>query len=273
MNIMTITTRFGMKFQKTGCIRSECLAGGRRALVAENGQVQAHEISLTKYLWFPINREGWPFIGLFAVGALLLGQLWTPLGWLGFILTCWCAWFFRDPDRVTPVRDGLVISPADGVVQMIGMTTPPPELEMGDEPRMRISVFMSVFSVHINRAPVDGTVVKTAYQPGKFLDASLDKASADNERMSIRMARPDGREIAFVQIAGLVARRIKCDLKDGQEVKAGNRFGLIRFGSRVDVYLPAGIEPLVSLGQSTIAGETVLADLASAEPARLGEVR
>ena len=235
--------------------------------------MQAHEISLTKYLWFPINREGWPFVALFAVVALLLGQLWAPLGWLGFVLTCWCCWFFRDPDRVTPVRDGLVISPADGVVQMVGMTAPPPELEMGIEPRMRVSVFMSVFSVHINRVPVDGKVVKTAYQPGKFLDASLDKASSDNERMSVRMVRTDGREVAFVQIAGLVARRIKCDLKDGQEVRAGQRFGLIRFGSRVDVYFPAGVEPLVALGQSIIAGETVLADLDSSEAARSGEIR
>ncbi|MDO8605369.1 MAG: phosphatidylserine decarboxylase [Phaeospirillum sp.] len=235
--------------------------------------MQAHEISLTKYLWFPINREGWPFVALFAVAALLLGQLWVPLGWLGFVLTCWCAWFFRDPDRVTPVRDGLVISPADGVVQLLGMAPPPKELEMGDEPRMRISVFMSVFSVHINRVPVDGKVIKTAYQPGKFLDASLDKASSDNERMSVRMLRADGRELAFVQIAGLVARRIKCDLADGQEVRAGQRFGLIRFGSRVDVYLPDGVAPLVALGQSIIAGETVLADLDSAEAARPGEVR
>ncbi|MBI3444974.1 MAG: phosphatidylserine decarboxylase [Magnetospirillum sp.] len=230
-------------------------------------------MSLTKYLWFPINREGWPFVALFAVGALLLGQIWAPLGWLGALLTCWCAWFFRDPDRVTPKRDGLVISPADGVVQMVGMVAPPPELEMGDEERMRISVFMSVFSVHINRCPVDGKVAKTAYRPGKFLDASLDKASADNERMSVRLQREDGRDIAFVQIAGLVARRIKCDLKDGQSVRAGQRFGLIRFGSRVDVYLPAGVAPMVALGQSIIAGETVLADLDSAEAAREGEIR
>ncbi|CAA7612983.1 phosphatidylserine decarboxylase [Magnetospirillum sp. SS-4] len=235
--------------------------------------MQAHEISLTKYLWFPVNREGWPFVALFAVAALLLGQLWEPLGWLGAILTCWCAWFFRDPDRVTPVRDGLVISPADGVVQLLGMAPPPPELDMGEAPLMRVSVFMSVFSVHINRVPVDGKVVRTAYQPGKFLDASLDKASSDNERMSVRLALADGRDVAFVQIAGLVARRIKCDLKDGQEVRAGQRFGLIRFGSRVDVYLPEGVQPLVALGQSIIAGETVLADLASAEGPRQGEVR
>jgi phosphatidylserine decarboxylase len=235
--------------------------------------VQAQEISLAKYLWLPINREGWPFIALFAVIALLLGQLWAPLGWIGAILTCWCAYFFRDPDRVTPVRPGLVISPADGVVQMVGMAVPPAELGMGPEPRMRVSVFMSVFDVHVNRAPVDGTVLKIAYKPGKFLNASLDKASEDNERMAVRLSTPDGREVAFVQIAGLVARRIKCDLSEAQALRTGERFGLIRFGSRVDVYLPDGVAPLAACGQRTIAGETVLADLDGTEPARQGEVR
>jgi phosphatidylserine decarboxylase len=235
--------------------------------------VQAHHISLAKYLWFPINREGWPFVALFAVGALLLGWVWAPLGWLGFILTCWCAWFFRDPDRFTPTRSGLVISPADGVVQLMGEAVPPAELEMGDQPRPCVSVFMSVFSVHINRIPADGKVVKTAYKAGAFLDASLDKASSENERMSVRLALPDGRDLAFVQIAGLVARRIKCDLAPEQQVKAGQRFGLIRFGSRVDVYLPVGVQPLVALGQSIIAGETVLADLDGTEAARQAEIR
>lgn len=235
--------------------------------------MQAQEISLIKYLWFPINREGWPFIALFAVAALLLGQLWAPLGWLGVVLTCWCAYFFRDPDRVTPVREGLVVSPADGVVCLVGMAVPPSELGMGSEPRMRICVFMSVFNVHVNRFPVDGKVLRIAYKPGKFLSASLDKASEDNERMAVRLGLADGREIAFVQIAGLVARRIKCDLAEGQDGKAGQRFGLIRFGSRVDVYLPDAVAPLVACGQVMVAGETVLADLASNEPARIGEVR
>lgn len=235
--------------------------------------MKAQEITLAKYLWMPIHREGWPFIALFAVGAVLLGQLWGPLGWLGLILTAWCAYFFRNPDRVTPVRSGLVISPADGVVQMVGMAVPPAELDMGSEPRMRVSVFMSVFDVHINRIPVDGTIVKAAYKAGKFLNAALDKASEDNERMAVRMRLKDGREVAFVQIAGLVARRIKCDLMENQEVRAGERFGLIRFGSRVDVYLPDGVSPLVACGQLANAGETVLADIDSAEPAREGEVR
>jgi phosphatidylserine decarboxylase len=239
----------------------------------ENGAVQAHEISLTKYLWLPINREGWPFIALFAIVSLLIGQLWAPLGWMGLVLTCWCAYFFRDPDRVTPVRADLVVSPADGVVQLVGMAVPPAELGMGPEPRMRVSVFMSVFNVHVNRIPVDGRVLRLAYKPGMFLNASLDKASDDNERMAVRLGLADGREVAFVQIAGLVARRIKCDLAEGQETRAGRRFGLIRFGSRVDVYLPDGVAPLVACGQLTIAGETVLADLDSAEPQRTGEVR
>lgn len=228
---------------------------------------------MAKYLWIPIHREGWPFIALFAVAAALLGLLWGPLGWLGLGATLWCAYFFRNPDRVTPTRQGLVISPADGAVCMVGHAVPPAELDMGSEPRMRISVFMSVFDVHINRAPADGRITKIAYKPGKFVNASLDKAAEDNERMALRMQTNDGHDIAFVQIAGLVARRIKCDLAEGQEVRAGERFGLIRFGSRVDVYLPDGAVPLVSCGQIMIAGETVLADIASTEPAREGEVR
>lgn len=235
--------------------------------------MQAQEITLAKYLWTPIHREGWPFIALFAIAAVLLGLAWEPLGWLGLIATGWCAYFFRNPDRVTPSRAGLVISPADGVICMVGHAVPPSELGMGSEPRMRVSVFMSVFDVHVNRVPVDGRVVKIAYKPGKFVNAALDKASEDNERMAVRMEMADGREVAFVQIAGLVARRIKCDLAEGQEMAAGQRFGLIRFGSRVDVYLPDGVSPLVACGQRMIAGETVLADLASAEPARGGEVR
>lgn len=228
---------------------------------------------MAKYIWLPIHREGWPFIALFAIGALLLGLLWGPLGWIGLVLTGWCAYFFRNPDRVTPARPGLVISPADGVVCLVGHAVPPSELGMGNEPRMRVSVFMSVFDVHVNRTPIDGKVTKIAYKPGKFLNASLDKASEDNERMAVRMEAADGAEFAFVQIAGLVARRIKCDLVEGQEVRAGQRFGLIRFGSRVDVYLPDGVAPLVTCGQRCIAGETVLADVTATEAARQGEVR
>jgi phosphatidylserine decarboxylase len=221
----------------------------------------------------PIHPEGWRFIPLFAAATLLLFWLWSPLGWLGVISTLWCAFFFRNPERVTPIRDGLVISPADGVVQMITAAPPPLELAMGDAPLTRISIFMNVFNVHVNRAPIDGKVLKRVYSPGKFFNASLDKASVFNERMAIRLGLNDGREIAFVQIAGLIARRIRCDLGEGQQVQTGERFGLIRFGSRVDVYLPQGVHPLVIVGQTTVAGETVLADLAGSEPERQGEAR
>ncbi|HTH17838.1 MAG TPA: phosphatidylserine decarboxylase [Magnetospirillum sp.] len=235
--------------------------------------MQAQEISMAKYIWLPIHREGWPFIALFAIASFLLGLLWTPLGWLGLALTAWCIYFFRNPDRITPIRPGLVVSPADGVVCLVGHAVPPAELGMGSEPRMRVSVFMSVFDVHVNRIPIDGRVTKIAYKPGKFLNASLDKASEDNERMAVRMQTAEGADVAFVQIAGLVARRIKCDLSESQDVRAGERFGLIRFGSRVDVYLPDGVEPMVACGQRCIAGETVLADTQSSEAARQGEIR
>lgn len=232
-----------------------------------------HQISwLLKAIRMPVNPEGWRFIALFAVAAFVLYWIAHPLGWLGLILTAWCAWFFRDPERSVPQRDGLIVSPADGVVQAIVQVPPPPELDMGDAPLTRVSVFMSVFNVHVNRAPVSGTLVKRAYRPGSFFNASLDKASAHNERMSLRLALADGREIAFVQIAGLVARRILCTVAEGQSLSVGERFGLIRFGSRVDVYLPDGVAPLVTEGQTAIAGETVLADLASSEPARQGVV-
>lgn len=229
--------------------------------------------SLASYVMMPIHPQGWPFIGLFAVVAALLGWAWAPLGWLGLAATLWCAYFFRNPDRVTPTRADLAISPADGVVCLVDQAVPPAELGLGDVPRPRVCVFMSVFDVHVNRVPLDGTVTALAYHPGKFVNAALDKASEENERMAIGLRLDDGRTIAFVQIAGLVARRIKCDLADGQRVRKGERFGLIRFGSRVDVYLPEGVAPLVALGQRCIAGETVLADLASDEPARQGEVR
>ena len=221
----------------------------------------------------PLHREGWRFVGLFAVGTVLLFWLWEPLGWLGVILTAWCAYFFRDPARVTANRPGLVISPADGVVQMIQPAIPPAELGMDQRPLTRISIFMNVFDVHVNRAPVDGEVVALAYRPGKFVNAALDKASEHNERQSIHLRARDGLDICMVQIAGLVARRIKCDLSAGRNVRAGERVGLIRFGSRVDVYLPDGISPLACVGQRAVAGETVLADLKSDESARLGETR
>ncbi len=221
----------------------------------------------------PIHREGWPFVGLFALAAALLFLVAAPLGWAGVVLTLWCAYFFRDPDRVTPTRGGLIVSPADGVVQRIETAPPPPELGMDPAPRQRISVFMNVFDVHVNRAPADATVAAVAYHPGKFLNASLDKASLDNERNSLRLALADGRDLAVVQIAGLIARRIRCYVRRDQAVRAGERFGMIRFGSRVDVYLPPGVPALVCVGQRAVAGETVLADLGSGESARHGEIR
>lgn len=221
-----------------------------------------------------IHPQGWPFIALFAAAALVLFLFVAkPLGWLAGALTAWCAYFFRDPDRVTPARAGLVISSADGLVQKIEAAPPPPELGMDPAPRQRVSIFMNVFDVHVNRVPADGTVVSVVYHPGKFLNASLDKASEHNERNAVRLSLAGGRELAVVQIAGLIARRIKCDLSANQPVRAGQRFGIIRFGSRVDVYLPPGVNALVAEGQRAIGGETVLADLLGGEAPRLGEMR
>lgn len=229
--------------------------------------------SVLKGVLVPIAREGYPFIAAFAVLTLLLYVVWEPLGFAGILLTLWCVYFFRNPDRVTPSREGLVITPADGVVQMIVDAPPPKQLDMGDAPLCRVSVFMNVFDCHVNRIPVDGQVAKLAYVPGKFVNAAFDKASEENERQLVAVEMKDGRKVAFVQIAGLVARRIICYLQENQAVRAGERFGLIRFGSRVDVYLPEGVQPLVAVGQRAVAGETVIADLNATEAARKGEIR
>lgn len=221
----------------------------------------------------PIHKAGWPFIALFAVVSALAATQVAALGWVGLLATCWCAYFFRDPERVTPSRPGLIVSPADGVVSMITEAVPPPELDMGEVRLARISVFLNVFNVHVNRVPADGVVRLAEHHPGKFLNAALDKASDENERAAVRLTLADGREIVFVQIVGLVARRIINDLKAGQAVRAGERYGLIRFGSRCDIYLPPGVAPLVCVGQQMIGGETILADLNSTEEQRQGEVR
>ncbi|HBU14876.1 MAG: phosphatidylserine decarboxylase [Rhodobacteraceae bacterium GWE1_64_9] len=220
----------------------------------------------------PMHKEGYKFVGAFAVATLLLFWLWAPLGWIGVGLTVWCYYFFRDPKRAVPQGEGLMVSPADGVVSLIERAVPPPELGMGPEPLLRVSVFMSVFNCHVNRAPIAGRLVKMAYRPGKFLNASLDKASVDNERNSLCLELADGRQIAVVQIAGLVARRILPFVTEGQGLKTGERFGLIRFGSRVDVYLPEGVAPLVALGQNMVAGETVMAELGRDLPQRLAKM-
>ncbi len=209
----------------------------------------------------PMHPEGFRFLAIFAAITLVLFLLWEPLGWIGVGLTVWCYYFFRDPERVTPDRPGLVVSPADGIVSLIEPAVPPAELGMAGMPLTRVSVFMSVFNCHVNRSPVAGEVTAISYRPGKFFNASLDKASADNERNSLRIRMADGRDLAVVQIAGLVARRILCFVKPGDRLGTGERFGLIRFGSRLDVYLPPGVEPLVRVGQTMVAGETVLADL------------
>jgi phosphatidylserine decarboxylase len=208
----------------------------------------------------PIHPEGYVFIACFAGAAFVLDWLSPTLGWLGFIATAWCIYFFRDPKRVTPLRDGLVVSPADGVVSGVGFFAPPPELGLGAEPMQRISIFMSVFDVHVNRAPITGRVSRIAYKPGLFLSADLDKASEDNERNGLVIETSAGR-FGVVQIAGLVARRIVCFVREGETLGVGDRFGLIRFGSRVDVYMPMAAKPMVAVGARAIAGETVLADM------------
>lgn len=234
--------------------------------------VQVIQIPWTRYVLPPLHEEGPRFLAVFAIVTALLFWAWWPLGIVGCVLTVWCYFFFRDPVRYIPSRPGLVMSPASGVVQMIGPFVPPPELGMGDTPMTRVSVFMSVFDCHVNRMPIAGEVLSVVYRPGLFLNATLDKASDDNERSSVRVKVADGREIAVVQIAGLVARRIRCDIREGQSVSTGERFGLIRFGSRLDVYLPEGVNPLVVLGQSCVSGETIIADMSSDEAAREGSV-
>lgn len=228
---------------------------------------------MLKHILVPINRAGWPFIAGALLFSVLSALIWKPLVVVGLVLAAFCTYFFRDPPRQTPLRKGLIISPADGHISAIESAVPPAELGMGSEPLTRISVFLSVFDVHVNRIPVAGRITETAYHHGKFLNAALDKASEENERMSVKLETEDGKEIAFVQIAGLIARRIICDLHIGQQVKTGERFGLIRFGSRTDVYLPKGTHSLVAVGQQMIGGETVLADLTSDEETRRAEER
>lgn len=229
-----------------------------------------HLLETIKAVLVPIHPAGWMFIAIFAVVTLLLSLISPLFLYVGLIATLWCVYFFRDPVRITPIREGLIVSPADGVVQKITTMTPPDELELGNAERVRVSIFLNVFDVHVNRIPIEGSITKLHYFPGKFFNASLDKASAENERQNVKITMPDGDTLGVVQIAGLVARRILCDLKEGQSVKTGERFGLIRFGSRTDIYLPVGAKALVIEGQRTIGGETVIADLKSNESERVG---
>jgi phosphatidylserine decarboxylase len=215
----------------------------------------------------PIHPQGYPFVAGFALATLVLWWLWSPLGWLALIATIWCAYFFRDPTRVTPVRRDLVVAPADGAVSFAGPAPPPPELGLGTAPLQRVSIFMSIFDCHVNRAPVEGRVERIAYRPGLFLNADLDKASEDNERNGIVIGASSGR-FGVVQIAGLVARRIVCFTREGAHVSAGERIGLIRFGSRVDVYLPPEAQIAVGVDSRAVAGETVIAEISAAPATR-----
>jgi phosphatidylserine decarboxylase len=216
----------------------------------------------------PIHPQGYPFIGGFALVALVLLWLWPPLGWLAVVATLWCAYFFRDPPRVTPAREGILVAPADGRVSRVTDAVPPKELELGARPLTRISIFMSVFNCHVNRSPLAGRIERIVYRAGAFVSADLDKASESNERNMLVIAAAGGARIGVIQIAGLVARRIVPFVREGEMVAAGQRIGMIRFGSRVDVYLPEGARALVGEGQTAIAGETVLADLKASEPNR-----
>jgi phosphatidylserine decarboxylase len=218
-------------------------------------------MNMMKVIAVPMHPEGRKFVAIFAAVTAVLWLVWEPLFWLGLGLTIWCYYFFRDPVRSVAQRPGLILSPADGVVSLITKTVPPADMQLGYKPLTRVSVFMNVFNCHVNRAPIAGEVMAISYHHGKFLNASLDKASEHNERNSITIESADKTRVGVTQIAGLVARRIVCFTKVGARLGVGERFGLIRFGSRLDIFLPEGIEPAVGLGQTAVAGETVLARL------------
>jgi phosphatidylserine decarboxylase len=215
-----------------------------------------------------IHPAGWPFIAVFVAVTVVLTLVSPALGVIGAVAAVCCAAFFRDPKRVPPEDPHLVVAPADGTILAIAEAAPPEELGMGSEPRPRVSIFLSIFDVHVNRVPADGTITKLSYRPGKFFNAAFDKASELNERMSVRMTTATGHDLAFVQIAGLVARRIVCGLHEGQQVRAGERFGIIRFGSRMDVYVPRGHRIAVRAGQRAVGGETVISEAVAAPASR-----
>jgi phosphatidylserine decarboxylase len=218
----------------------------------------------------PLHPDGFKFVLAAALATVLLFLLWTPAGWAAAVVTLWMVYFFRDPWRVTPTREGLLVSPADGIVTSVTPARPPPELEMDDVEVARIGIFLNIFDVHVTRAPVGGRVVALRHTKGRFVNASHEEASLNNERMAIRVAPPEGPEIAYVQVAGLVARRIVCDLREGQRIATGQRMGIIRFGSRVDVYCPPPYVTVVVAGQRMVGGETVLADRLAQELPRQG---
>ena len=221
--------------------------------------------SIKTSMLVPIHSAGIPFIAIFAILTFIIGWFWSPLYFFGLVLTLWCVYFFRNPVRVTPVLSGtnknnLIVSPADGRVIEISQITPDEEIGLPVGSWTRVCVFMNVFDVHVNRSPMLGKIFYKNYIPGSFFNASLDKASSENERLILGMDTENGKKIAFVQIAGLVARRIICDVDIGSSLKAGKVFGLIRFGSRVDVYFPSEVSVMVLKGQKMIAGETIIAD-------------
>ncbi len=221
-----------------------------------------HISDLLKVVFVPIHKEGFKFIMIFAFVTIILALMSNTLGTIGLVLTLWCVFFFRDPQRFTPQGENLIISPADGVVNLIEQNaTPPEELGLANNDWTKISVFLNVFNVHVNRAPIAGKITQVNYKPGKFFSANLEEASAENERNSAVVKTKDGQQIVFVQVAGLVARRIVSDLKQGQEVEAGERYGIIRFGSRADIYLPKTSKVKVLVGQTMVGGETVIGEL------------
>ncbi len=221
-------------------------------------------VESVKSVLSPPHKAGYPFIaGGLAVAVLGL-FVWQPLAWVGVLFTLFCLYFFRDPDRILPPRANVFVAPADGLVVSIEQAVPPAELGLTSAPRTRVAIFLSVLDVHVNRAPIAGTVEKIAYHPGLFLSAAEDKASDDNERNALLLRLPTGEDVVVVQIAGLIARRILCEAREGQTLAAGERFGIIRFGSRTDLYLPEGCAPLIAVGQRMIGGETVIAELPGA---------
>ena len=221
--------------------------------------------SIKTSMLVPIHSAGIPFIAIFAILTVIMGWFWSPLYFFGLVLTLWCIYFFRNPVRITPILSGtnknnLIISPADGRVIEISKITPDEEIGLPVGNWTRVCVFMNVFDVHVNRSPMLGKIFYKNYIPGSFFNASLDKASSENERLILGMETENGKKIAFVQIAGLVARRIICDVGIGSSLKAGEVFGLIRFGSRVDIYFPSDVSVMVLKGQKMIAGETIIGD-------------
>ncbi|GDY30235.1 phosphatidylserine decarboxylase [Gandjariella thermophila] len=235
-----------------------------------SGAFLPHLIELARETVPPMHPAGRPFVLAGAIASVLLRRLWRPAGLAGWLVTAWCAWFFREPARIAPSRPGVAVAPADGTVSQVAEAVPPAELGLPATPMLRVSVFLSIFDVHVQRAPAEGEVRRISYRPGKFLSADLDKASEDNERNALLLRTVDGHDLVCVQIAGLVARRIVCSVGEGEKVGVGQTYGLIRFGSRVDLYLPTGSRVLVEPGQRTVGGETVLAELPAAGPSGTG---